>query len=185
MVKIVFSGPPGSGKTTQAKRVAEYYGLKYFSAGSLFREYARRKGVSLEELSRIALEDPSIDLEIDRMTLETVRDSDDIVIDGHLAAWIVSDIVDLKIYVTAPLTLRILRVAGRDNTPLGKALAETLIREYSQRRRFMEYYGIDIYDTSIFDLTINTKLIGVEEAFNIIKSIIDKILKEKHGSMSE
>ncbi|ADV65450.1 (d)CMP kinase [Desulfurococcus mucosus] len=179
MVKIVFSGPPGSGKTTQAKRVAEYYGFKYFSAGAVFREYAKRRNLTLEELSRIAMEDPSIDIEIDRLTLETVRGSDNIVVDGHLAAWIVSDIVDLRIYVTAPLSLRILRVAGRDNIPLNRALTETLVREYSQRRRFMEYYGLDIYDTSIFDVTINTKLIGVEEAFNIIKTTIDKVLKER------
>jgi len=179
LLKVVFSGPPGSGKTTQAKRVAEYYGLKYFSAGSIFREYARRKGLTLEELSRLAMEDPSIDLEIDRLTLETVKSNDNIVIDGHLAAWIVSDLVDLRVYVTAPLSLRILRVSARDNTSISKALMETLVREYSQRKRFLEYYGLDIYDTSIFDITINTKLIGVEEAFNIIKVAIDKILKER------
>ena len=178
MVRIVVSGPPGSGKTTQAKKIAERYGLSYFSAGAIFRRVAQEKGLSLEELSILAMHDPRIDLEIDRATLEAAKE-DNIVIDGHLAAWIVADLVDLRIYMTAPLPLRVMRIAGRDGVSLEKALFETLIREYTQRKRFLEYYGLDVTDTSIFDIVINTKKIGPEEAFNMVAPVIERLLAEK------
>jgi cytidylate kinase len=180
LVRVAVSGPPGSGKTTQAKRIAEYYGLKYFSAGEIFREYARSRGLSLEELSLLAVKDPRIDLEIDRRTMEVAKE-DNIVLDGHLSAWIVSDMMDVKILVTAPVSLRILRIAGRDNIPLEKAYRETIIRENAQRKRFMEFYGIDLDDLSIFDVVINTRIIGVDEAFQIIRTVIDKVLKGDRG----
>jgi cytidylate kinase len=172
LVKIVISGPPGSGKTTQALLIAKHYGLKYFSAGKIFRDIAEQRKVSLEELSLLAMKDPSIDIEVDRMTYEAAAE-DNIVIDGHLAAWIVSDIVDFRIYITAPLLLRVLRIASRDGKSVDEALRETVVREYSQHKRFMEFYGIDINDLSIFDLIINTKYIGIKEAFEIIKKALE------------
>lgn len=177
MVVIVVSGPPGGGKTTQAKKIAKHFSLRYHSAGMIFREIAKSRGLSLEELSIIAAKDPSIDIEIDRRTYEEALRGN-VVLDGHLTAWIVSDIADIKIYVTAPLHTRIKRIAERDKIDLGKAMRETIIREYIQKKRFVEYYGIDIDDLSIFDLIINTENIDVSETFEVIKKLIEKFLKE-------
>ena len=96
MVTIVISGPPGSGKTTQAKKIAEYFGLRYYSAGMIFREIARERGLTLAELSEIASRDPSIDLEIDRRSYEEALKGN-VVIDGHLTAWIVNELADIRI----------------------------------------------------------------------------------------
>lgn len=175
MVKIAISGPPGSGKTTQAKLLAEHYNLKHFSSGKIFRDIAKQRGLTIEELSVVAIKDPSIDLEVDKRTYEVAKE-DNIVIDGHLAAWIVSDLVDFRIYITAPLILRVLRIASRDNIPIKKALRETIIRENAQRKRFIEFYGIDISDLSIFDLIINTRHVGIKETFEIIKKALENRL---------
>jgi cytidylate kinase len=173
---IVVSGPPGSGKTTQARRIAEEYGLKYYSAGSIFREIARERGLSLEELSIIAARDPTIDIEIDRRS-RMAAEQDNIVIDGHLTAWILADKADLKILVTAPLMTRIRRIALRDNKSLQDAFRETIVREYLQWTRFIKYYGLDTGYTGFFDLVVNTEKADPDTVFSIIKSRIEKLLK--------
>jgi adenylate kinase len=40
---IILMGPPGSGKGTQAKNLAEHFGFTYFGTGDLMREEARNK----------------------------------------------------------------------------------------------------------------------------------------------
>ncbi len=172
---IAVSGPPGSGKTTYAKRLAEDLGLEFYSAGGFFRELARRRGLTLLELNRLAATDPSIDLEIDRMTYE-VGLKGGAVIEGHLVAWILRDVADVKIYVTAPLEVRVRRIAARDGVPVNVALRETLERERLHRLRFLDYYGVDISDLSIFDLVIDTSKLGIEETYLVIRSFVEKVL---------
>lgn len=176
---IVISGPAGSGKTTYAKRLAQKLGLKYFSAGNIFRKIAEEKGLSLVELSRLAEKDYSIDLEIDRRTLNEALKGN-VVIDGHLTAWVVKEVADLTIYITAPLLIRIRRIAKRDQISLRQAFYETVYREHSQRKRFQEIYGIDVTDISWFDIVINTEKYTIEETFQIILIAAKKILK-KHN----
>ncbi len=172
---IAISGPAGSGKTTYAKILAERLGLRYFSAGNIFREIAKSKGLTLEELSRIAEKDPSIDLEIDRKTLEEASKGD-IIVEGHLVAWVVKDIADVKIYVKAPLTERVKRIAARENRSIEEVLHETVNRENSQRKRFYEYYGIDIRDLSIFDLIIDTSRLSINDIVELIENFVKRLL---------
>ncbi len=176
MVVIVISGPPGSGKTTQAKKIAEKYGLRYYSAGKIFREIAEERGLTIDELTLIAARDPSIDIEIDKRSYEEALKGD-VVLDGHLTAWIVKDIADLRIYLYAPLPIRVERIAVRDGIGFEKAFRETILREHVQWKRFIEYYGIDVYDLSIFDLVIDVSRIGIEEVYETITNYIEKNLK--------
>jgi adenylate kinase len=41
-MRLVFMGPPGAGKGTQAKAVAERYGVPHISSGDIFREEIKR-----------------------------------------------------------------------------------------------------------------------------------------------
>ena len=173
---IAVSGLPGSGKTTLAKALARSLGLRYVSLGRVFRAIARERGVTVEELSLIAESDPSIDKEIDDLSVrEAVKGC--VVIDGHLSAWILKDRAHLKLLVTAPLDIRVERVARRDGKPLSKALSEVRVREESERRRFLKFYGIDINDLSVFDVIISTYKFGVDEVIDIALTAARAVIK--------
>jgi cytidylate kinase len=69
---VVASGPVYSiggdqltGKSTLAKALAQEFQLVIRSSGTAFRAEAKRRGIAVGELSKIALDDPSIDVSID------------------------------------------------------------------------------------------------------------------------
>ena len=176
-VVIAVSGPPGSGKTTVAKLLALRLGLRYVSIGQLFREIAKRRGLSLLELSQIAEKDHSIDRELDSLARREAEKGG-VVIDGHISAWIVRDIADLCVGVIAPFDVRVKRIAQRDGRSIEDVERETRAREESEAKRFREIYGIDVKDLTVFDIVINSAHYNPEQ----IVEIVLKALKEKLSS---
>lgn len=177
-IVIAVSGPPGSGKTTLAQNLARALGLRYFSTGIVFRELAKKKGLSLEKLSQLAEANHSIDRYIDSQTINEARKGR-VVLDGHLTAWIAKDYADLLIYVTAPLRIRIQRIAERENRSFQEVLRETLAREESERRRFKDIYGIDVNDLSIFDIIINNERFEPHETLSIALEAVRQVVMKK------
>ncbi len=174
---VAVSGLPGSGKTTLAKALAEVLGLRYVSLGMIFRSIAKERGLTLEELSRIAERDRSIDELIDSRAKDEARKGC-VVVDGHISVWVLKDLAHLKILVTAPHDVRVKRVASRDGRSLEEAEREVSTREESERRRFREYYGIDVSNYEVADLVINTARFGVDEMIEIARRAAELIVKE-------
>jgi len=48
-------------------------------------------------------------------------------------------------------------------------------REESERKRYKQYYDVDFYDTSLYNLIIDTSSIPVEE---VVNKIMEKIPKK-------
>ncbi|MBS7655355.1 AAA family ATPase [Candidatus Bathyarchaeota archaeon] len=167
---IAIGGLHGTGKSTCAKALAKKFNLKYVSAGEMFRKIAYEKGVSIEELSRLSEVDKSIDLAIDEEVKKTAEEGD-VVLEGQLTPWFIKNKA-LKIYVAASKKERILRISKRDCLTLEEAEKETLNREASERKRYKEYYGINIEDLSIYDLIIDTGLFSKDETIKILEKIV-------------
>ena len=181
---VVVSGPPGGGKSTYARRLASDLGLRYFTTGSIFRRLASEMGLSLVELGRLAESDPRIDLEIDRRSLEEALEGW-VVVDSHLAGWVLAWVADVLVYVKAPPIVRVQRIAQRDGVPVPRGLAETYERELSQWRRFRGLYGVDPTDLSHYHLVVDTSVLGVEEAYDVIKRFVVATLRRKGYRLPE
>lgn len=175
---IAISGPPGGGKTTYAARLARELGLEYYSAGKIFREVAKERGLTLEELNRMAMEDPSIDYEIDSRTIE-LGCRGGLVIDGHLVAWVLGDIADVKVYVTADVNERVRRIAKREGRDFNEVYKDTIFREHIHYLRFLEIYGIDITNLSIFNLVVDTTSLDPDTIYNIVREYTCNLVKAK------
>lgn len=180
---ITVSGPHGTGKSTYAKSLADVLQLRYISAGELFRDLAKQQKLSLGELSSRAAEDPSIDRMLDERTkVEAKKGS--VVIDAQLGAWMVKDLADVKVLLTARDDVRFRRIARRDHIELEDARKETEYREAVQKTRYKKYYGIDVDDLSIYDITIDTSLHTIEETKRIILESVRGLLRQR-GNLKE
>ncbi|MGQ0797545.1 MAG: (d)CMP kinase [Methanobacteriota archaeon] len=159
---VVIGGTPGSGKTTVAELFAKTYGYALVSAGAMFRQMAAAHGVDLVGFSHRAEKDHGIDRELDGRVLEEVLRQDtfgsDVIVDGRIQGQLLASrrVPCLKVWIDAPLGVRVERVAGRDRTSVDEAHAEVLAREASERVRYKAIYGIDLKDTTGHDLVIDS-----------------------------
>ncbi|RLE59350.1 MAG: cytidylate kinase [Thermoprotei archaeon] len=174
-IVIAISGQAGSGKTTYSKALAKTFGLRYVSSGLLFRKLANELGVSLEEFHKIAEKEPKYDLMVDQRAIDEAERGG-VVIEGHLAAWILKDLADIKIFFKAPLETRAKRIAERDGISYENALRDILFREESNRKRGLKLYNIDITDWSIFDLIIDTGNLPVNSIINIVTNYVTQYI---------
>ena len=175
---LAISGPHGAGKSTVAKLVAEKLGYRYVSAGDMFRKIAKERGKTLEEFSKLAEMNEEIDHAIDQETLKIAEQSDNLVVDAQLAGWLLKDKADLLIYITAPIEIRIERIAKRDGKSIEQSQKETLVREKSEKNRYQKLYKINISDTSIYDIIINSKKFNANDCVEIILKAVNLRLKE-------
>lgn len=172
---IAISGTAGAGKSTFAKHIAEAFELEHISAGKIFRQMAQQREMDLSTFSTFAENNIHIDKEIDERSIEAAKKGN-VVLDGHLTAWMCKDFVDLNIFVTAPLEVRVERIAQRDGDPYEYALVETTKRETSERKRYKKIYNIDIQDLSIFDIILNTDKWSIDSITNILKTTIQEFI---------
>jgi cytidylate kinase len=174
---VTIGGPHGTGKSTYAKMIARQFKLRYVSAGQLFRDLAKEKGVSLEELSKQAASSPDIDRMIDERSAAEAEKGD-AVIEGQLAAWMAKDLAQVRIYLKAPDEERIARIAKRDRLNYEVARRQTLERERIQRERYRRYYGVNIDDLSLYNIVIDTGSRSVESTSAELMSRIHEILRQ-------
>lgn len=174
---ITVGGPPGAGTTTFSKKLAEILGLRYVYAGEIFREEAKRRGLTLEEFSRMAEEKEEIDKNLDRLMLAEIKKGG-VVAEGRLTGPLakMEGVECFSIWMDAHPGIRARRIKEREGGDLRDILRRMREREESERRRYMNIYGIDIYDLSLYDLIIETSFITPKEE---IKLALDEL--EKRG----
>lgn len=177
---ITIDGPSGSGKGTLAQFIADRLDLEYYSAGDFFRQIAREKELTVEELSEKAGKE--VDVEVDRRTLEKGL-NENCVIESRIASKVLGDHSDFKIYVTADIEERAKRVKqdleNRENEEGGEDLEEIKKkiqkRDQDNNRRYQEYYGIDMWKSDIYDLILDNTNLDIEEQ----NQKMDRVLKQK------
>lgn len=164
MTTITISGLPGTGKTTVAQLLEQKLGLKYVYSGEMFRSLAAQHHMTLEEFGKYCESHRDIDEQLDSYQVNVLRQGN-VILEGRLSGWLARNngISALKVLLTAPLETRAKRIVKREEGAVEMRKKEILKREKSEATRYKNYYKIDIKDTSIYDLIIDTSKKTPEE----------------------
>jgi cytidylate kinase len=174
---ITVSGRSGSGKSLGAKAIAKALKLRYVSAGEIMRNLAKEKGISLEKMSQIR--EPEIDHEMDKRSLKLAMEGS-VVLDGRLTGWVAGDWADVKICYICSLETKAKRVAKRDGISFEEAKKRIMKRDKEDHKKYLELYGINSYDESIYDLIIDNEKLTKKEAKIVPVKLVKKFLEKSH-----
>jgi cytidylate kinase len=185
---ISFSGSPGSGKSTAAKALAQKLIWPRYYIGGILRELAQKKGISIVEYLNLAEDDFSIDREIDEYQKKLGQTKDNFIIEGRTSWHFIPQ--SLKIYLDVDLDEGVRRIwnelekenhrnEGNGLKSLAALKVTVLQRLASDKKRYRQYYGIDVYDQKNYGLCIDTTNLTREEtSARIWEFVQDKMSKE-------
>jgi predicted cytidylate kinase len=173
MTTITISGTPGSGKTTVSRLLEKKLGLKYVYSGDIFRDLAKKYNMSLEDFGKYCKKHREIDQQLDDYQLEMLKKGN-VIVEGRIAGWIAhrNNIPAFKVLIDADIETRAKRVVNREKGDAKKRKKEIITRERSEAARYKKYYNIDLKDTSIYDVVIDS---GSKTPEEIVDIIIKKI----------
>jgi len=134
--------------------------------------------MDLASFGKLAETDSAFDKEIDARQKKIGESSDDIVLEGRLAGWMV-DNADLKILLYASPECRSVRIAEREHLTEEQAFVMTVEREACEAGRYLDYYDIDISDNSPYDLVLNSETFNADELFSIVDIAVSSMQKRE------
>ncbi len=170
---ITLAGLSGAGKSTVKNILAERLGWHAYSMGDMRGAYARERGMTIDELNALGMNDPSTDAHVDEFQRTLAEREDNFIIDGWLSWHFIPH--SFKVFLDIDPDEGARRIfLEQKNHPDHRAdertylsvadVKETLAKRVQQNReRYKKWYGIDFLDPSHYDLFISTTHLSPEE----------------------
>ena len=163
---IAISGKSGCGNSTVSKIVAERLGLTVINY--TFKSVAEERGMTFEEVTRLAEIDDSFDRHVDERQVRLAA-AGNCVLGSRLAIWLVEH-ADMRVYLDASIEVRAARIREREGGERDRVEALTAERDVRDRKRYLRLYDIDIDKFDFADLVIDA---GQPSQFEIAQKIVD------------
>ena len=169
--KISLAGDLGSGKSTVSDILIRRLGAEYYSTGAIVRSIAERRGMTVVELNVYMETHPEIDHEIDDGLVRLGEVDKLLVIDSRMAWHFTPD--TFKVYLSTDIETSALRIMGANrrgehSATLEETVESTRARRESEKKRYMEQYGVDIKDLTNYALIVDTTAATPDEVAECI-----------------
>ncbi len=187
-IVICISGMTGSGKSTVAKRLADKYGLDYFSGGNALKTLAQEEGYNPDvtgwwetaeglKFLQQRMGDPVFDKRIDEKLLE-LAEQGNVVLDSWTMPWLLN--WGFKVWLEASPQVRAKRVVNRDSISIEEAIKALTEKDERTRQIYKKLYGFDLgNDLSPFNLVLATDELEPDEVFHAVCLVTDRLVFEE------
>jgi predicted cytidylate kinase len=154
MNKITLSGFAGTGKSTVGKILRDKLGYEFVSVGDFSRDYAQKRGLTINEFQEKCKKEPEPDDLIDEKFKQLCNEKENMVADYRLGFHFVKNAFNVLLKVSDKVAAERIKKANRkkENTDIESIKK----RNQEMKQRFINKYGIDFTNENNYDLVINT-----------------------------
>lgn len=184
-MRFSITGHLGSGKSTICKLLNKEFGFEIVSAGSLMREMAANKGVSVLDFQKSSSNLEHVDNYIDSAIVaknKGIADDKNVIFDSRMAWHFLPETFKIFIVVSpyeAALRTYLTRTSKDETyTSVEEAMTKLIERRVVENRRYKALYEVNCEDLGNYDVVIDTSFISPKEAMDII---MDCYNKKEHG----
>jgi len=168
-----------------AGELAKEFGLKIFNGGDILKKLAGEKGYVTagkdwwdgEEAKKFMIErkrNPFFDKEVDRNLME-IAETGNAVITSYTLPWLTEH--PIKFWLRGSQNNRAKRMANRDKINFLDAKKIVQLRDDDNKKIYRKLYDINFGDDlMVFDLSLNTDLLGLKSLIEISKNMIRHVL---------
>jgi len=188
---ICISGMAGTGKSTLAKKLAQKYGLKYYSGGDALKALAVEEGCNVSSngwwespeglaFLRQRERDPQFDKAVDDKLLEYAQQGS-VLLDSWTMPWLLK--TGFKIWLLASIQKRAERVSERDKITVKDALRILEEKEAITKAIYRKLYSFTLgEDYAPFNLVLDTDNLNAEEVFQVLCKVLDRVVLKSEKS---
>jgi cytidylate kinase len=165
------------------------FDFSLFCGGDLFRQVAKQRNCTMEELLRQAQDDVTVDNEVDSKAQVMRGKYPHLIYESRLGWYFIP--TSLKVLLVCSVETRIQRIKHRmeecGKTVTLEYVADTTHdRDNNDAKRYQQRYGIqNTQDPTRYDLVLNTKTYDVNQCVAIIVAVMqlpERPLVRKHGT---
>ena len=147
------------------------------NGGDVFREEARSRGLSVEELSSVAKQDSDVDVHLDNLLKKRMSSPDSPeIVESRLSGWWAhkKELECLRVWVSVSDQERARRIQKREGGEFSDCLERSQQRQEDDMARYSSLYGIDLDDMSPYHLVIDADSKDEFEVFNEVNASLER-----------
>ena len=176
MVRLTVSGHPGSGTSTLVRGLMDRFGWNCLNGGDVFREEAKRRGMSLSDFGELCKNELDVDRSLDELLRERMQgDHSADIVESRLAGWWAYklELPILRLWLDVSDEERARRVASREGLPFESALEANRQRSEVDAERFRLLYDLLPEDPEPYTHVLEATNLNATEILERIVAVLE------------
>ena len=177
MVNVTVSGHPGSGTSTLVRGLMDRFGWTSLNGGDVFREEAKRRGMSLGDFGELCKNELDVDRSLDELLRQRMQGSDAAnVVESRLAGWWAYrlELPCLRIWLDVSDEERARRVSQREGLALADALEANRARAAVDGERFMLLYDLVPEDPEPYTHVLDATTLNATQILDHVVALLEE-----------
>jgi len=177
MVNVTVSGHPGSGTSTLVRGLMDRFGWTSLNGGDVFREEAKRRGMSLGDFGELCKNELDVDRSLDELLRQRMQGSDAAnVVESRLAGWWAYrlGLPCLRIWLDVSDEERARRVSEREGLALEDALEANRARAAVDGERFMLLYDLVPEDPEPYTHVLDATTLNASQILDHVVALLEE-----------